>query len=56
MNKLGLTTAQDVVQVKEPVVKCDGGGSNGHPLVYLHIKGTSIECPYCSKVFMLTEQ
>jgi uncharacterized Zn-finger protein len=33
--------------------KADGNKSLGHPKVYLHITGTDITCPYCSKKFVL---
>ena len=40
-------------------VKCNGA-TNGqtHPLVYLTIdkKVGSIECPYCAKIFTLTQK
>lgn len=38
-----LTTTRKVV--------CQGS-SNSHPKVYLFIKDTKINCPYCSKCFI----
>ncbi|MFN7038132.1 MAG: zinc-finger domain-containing protein [Alphaproteobacteria bacterium] len=34
-------------------VKCNGGGNEGHPLIYLYIENEKegITCPYCSKIF-----
>ena len=35
-------------------VACDGGGTLGHPKVYLHIDPTigQIVCPYCSRTYV----
>ena len=38
-------------------VACDGGGGPlGHPKVYLNLGAEGrVECPYCSRVFVLRE-
>lgn len=46
--------AFEVISVDRLAVSCDGGGSLGHPRVYLHIdqdKG-QVMCPYCSRLFI----
>jgi len=45
----------EIIRVDSEVVGCDGGGGAlGHPLVYLHIgKDGAIDCPYCSRRFVL---
>ena len=45
----------ETIHVDEPVVACDGdGGVDGHPRVYLNLSASgSIECPYCSRFFVL---
>lgn len=36
-----------------PIATCDGGGSDGHPKVYLNASSSGrVECPYCSRVFI----
>jgi uncharacterized Zn-finger protein len=45
----------ETIVVEDTTVGCDGGdGPLGHPMVYLNIgpKG-SVECPYCSRHFVL---
>ncbi len=51
----------EVLQVTDQVVACDGGlGRLGHPKVYLHMQGLlghaarPVQCPYCSRLFVLT--
>jgi len=41
------------IKVNESIVKCDGGGPLGHPVIYLNLgkEGRSI-CPYCGKTFV----
>lgn len=48
---------QDTIIVTQSRVSCDGGGSQGHPNVYLKI-GASGEtvCPYCSRRYALAEK
>ena len=45
----------ETIEVQTTVVACDGGdGPAGHPKVYLNLAATgSIECPYCSRLFVL---
>lgn len=59
-NKAG-TQPIEVLQVRESVVTCDGGGGRlGHPKVYLHMQGPlggearQVICPYCSRLYVLT--
>jgi uncharacterized Zn-finger protein len=46
----------EIIEVNSLEVKCDGGGGSlGHPRVFLHIdqdKG-EITCPYCSRQYRL---
>jgi uncharacterized Zn-finger protein len=46
----------ETIQVQTTVVSCDGGdGPEGHPKVYLNLAALgSIECPYCSRLFVLS--
>jgi uncharacterized Zn-finger protein len=42
----------ETVTVDTPVVACDGG-EEGHPRVFLHLTAAgSVECPYCSRLFV----
>lgn len=46
------------VETATATVNCDGGGGSlGHPRVYLHIKPEvgEIECPYCSRRYVMSE-
>ena len=45
------------IEVKTKRVACDGGGGSlGHPKVYLAIGNVSeITCPYCSRHYVLVE-
>ncbi|MFZ5790176.1 MAG: zinc-finger domain-containing protein [Pseudomonadota bacterium] len=45
----------EVIEVETSPVACDGGeGPLGHPRVYLEIGPSgSIECPYCSRRYVL---
>lgn len=47
----------EVITVETSVVGCDGGGGPlGHPRVYLNITKTGyVDCPYCSRRFVLKE-
>jgi uncharacterized Zn-finger protein len=44
----------ETVEVDTPVAACDGGGgAGGHPRVYLNLSASgSVECPYCSRLFV----
>ena len=45
----------EIIDVDEPVVRCDGGGGAlGHPAVYLNMgEKTEIDCPYCGRRYVL---
>lgn len=44
----------EVQEVETTRVSCDGGGGTlGHPKVYLALADGSAECPYCDRVFVL---
>jgi uncharacterized Zn-finger protein len=44
----------ETVEVEEATVSCDGGGGTlGHPKVYLTLDDGAVECPYCDKRFVL---
>ena len=47
----------DIEFVKSKKVSCDGGGGVlGHPKVYLEMGDQNeIICPYCSKLFRITQ-
>jgi len=49
----------EVIDVRQVEVACDGGGEPlGHPRVFLHIdvlRSHQIQCPYCSRLFVLKE-
>tara|TARA_B100000686_G_scaffold347719_1_gene437022 strand:+ start:1179 stop:1361 length:183 start_codon:yes stop_codon:yes gene_type:complete len=42
------------IKSKESVVSCDGGGGSlGHPVVYLNAQEKGgIDCPYCGKRYI----
>ncbi len=48
----------EIFKVDSTAVNCDGGGGSlGHPRVYLQIKPEvgEIECPYCSRRYVLNK-
>ncbi len=46
----------DTVVVDSRVVACDGDpGPLGHPRVWLRIADRHIDCPYCSRRFVLRD-
>jgi len=48
--------APETVSVSESRVACDGGGTLGHPKVFLQIGDEGfVECPYCDRRFVLTK-
>jgi|GEM_PF-3697680 len=53
-------THLDIVRVESTIVHCDGNskmGESSHPLVYLNMGDQGyVECPYCSRRFVLVEQ
>ena len=49
-------TPTEIIHVDERTVPCDGGGGTlGHPRVYLRIVGRDVECPSCSRLYVLNE-
>jgi uncharacterized Zn-finger protein len=49
-------TSTEIIDVDEPVVACDGGGGTlGHPRVFLRIEDHEVMCPYCSRLYVLKE-
>jgi uncharacterized Zn-finger protein len=50
------TATFETIHVDDRTVACDGGNTAlGHPRVFLHIEGTEIVCPYCSRKYVLNE-
>lgn len=50
----GPVPANETMIVDSRKVVCDGGsGPLGHPRVYLRILENEIQCPYCSRRFIL---
>ncbi|WP_338665476.1 zinc-finger domain-containing protein [Pararoseomonas sp. SCSIO 73927] len=53
-NRVPGLTPEEVITVTARNVPCDGGGGTlGHPRVWLHIEGEEITCPYCSRTYHL---
>ena len=53
-----MADAFETIKVDTTRVKCDGGGGSlGHPRIYLEIKPTEgeVECPYCSRLYVLNK-
>jgi uncharacterized Zn-finger protein len=49
-------TPMDTLPATSRTVGCDGGGGTlGHPLVYLRIEDRQVTCPYCSRTYVLAE-
>lgn len=49
-------TPTEIIHVDQRVVACDGGdGPLGHPRVYLRIPDRQVMCPYCSRLYVLSE-
>ena len=50
-------SATEVIEVEIKRVVCDGGGGTlGHPKIYLEMGGANeVSCPYCSRRFVLKE-
>ena len=47
----------EVVVTDETRVACDGGGTLGHPKVYLEMGDEDfVECGYCDRRFVLSER
>ena len=50
----GAATPTETIHVDERTVACDGGGDAlGHPRVFLRIADQQVECPYCSRLYVL---
>ena len=45
----------EVLRVDDRVVACDGDGPLGHPRVWLRIVEQQTFCPWCSRIFVLSE-
>lgn len=46
-------TPTEIIDVDQPVVACDGGGGTlGHPRVFLRIEHHEVMCPYCSRLYV----
>jgi len=46
----------ETIEVDDTRVACDGGGTLGHPRVYLEMGDeTYVECPYCDRRFVLRQ-
>jgi uncharacterized Zn-finger protein len=53
-----MADAAETIKVDTTHVNCDGGGGAlGHPRIYLEIKPQvgAIECPYCSRRYVLAK-
>lgn len=49
------TAEIETILVDERTVACDGGDALGHPRVFLKIEDREVDCPYCSRHFVLRE-
>ena len=46
----------EIIHVDDLTVGCDGGGGAlGHPRVFLRIVDKQVMCPYCSRLYVLTD-
>jgi uncharacterized Zn-finger protein len=46
-------TPFETIEIDEMLAACNGGGSLGHPRVYLNLAPVGqVECPYCSRRFV----
>ena len=46
-------TQFETVEIGEMIAACNGGGTLGHPRVYLNLAPSGqVECPYCSRRFV----
>jgi len=43
----------ETIEVEEATVSCDGGGTLGHPKIFLTLKDGRAECGYCDQLFVL---
>jgi len=45
----------ETLTVDTPKLFCDGGGDSlGHPRVFLTMKNSHVDCPYCGRHFVLS--
>jgi uncharacterized Zn-finger protein len=54
-----MAEALETITASTTQVHCDGGGGSlGHPRIYLHIEPEvgEIECPYCSRKYVLSKE
>lgn len=48
------TEPSETLYVSEHRISCDGGGTLGHPRVFLEMgPDGKVECPYCDRLFVL---
>jgi uncharacterized Zn-finger protein len=46
----------EIIHVDSRTVACDGGdGALGHPRVFLRIPDKQVMCPYCSRLYVLSD-
>ncbi|SLN18758.1 zinc-finger domain-containing protein [Oceanibacterium hippocampi] len=46
----------EIIEVEALRVPCDGGGTLGHPRVFLNLGNDhKVDCPYCGRRFVLKE-
>jgi len=48
-----MTEPPETIEVEEATVSCDGGGTLGHPKIFLTLKDGRAECGYCDQLFVL---
>jgi uncharacterized Zn-finger protein len=51
----GVTPEERTVVQSRKVACNNGGGTMGHPMVYLRIEDNQVTCPYCSRTYVLAE-
>jgi uncharacterized Zn-finger protein len=50
------TSPTETIHVDDAVAACDGGdGALGHPRVWLRVVDHQVQCPYCSRLYVLNE-
>ena len=48
--------AIEIIRTNSRRVACDGGGDLGHPRVWLTMEADNkVMCPYCSRVYVLSD-
>lgn len=49
-------TPEEVIMVETRQVRCDGGGGTlGHPSIFMRIEHEQVTCPYCSRTYRLKD-